>query len=169
MRTETKNVMRAIRVEKVVLNVGCGTKLPVETAKTILELVSGKTAVITTTKRRNTFNVPKNKPIGCKVTVRKGVDAFLARLLEAKENALGGESFDAYGNFAFGIREYIDIPGMEYDPKTGIIGMDVCVSLERTGFRVKRRRLSSKIGRYHRIPKEEAIAFMKERFGTKVE
>ncbi len=63
--------MRLIRVEKAVLNIGCGTKLPIENAKTVLERLTNATVVITKTKRRSTFNVPRDKPIGCKVTVRE--------------------------------------------------------------------------------------------------
>ncbi|MBI2971961.1 MAG: 50S ribosomal protein L5 [Candidatus Aenigmarchaeota archaeon] len=161
--------MKRIRIEKVVLNIGCGTTLPIENARTVIERVAGAKAVITKTKRRSTFNVPKNKPIGCKVTVRKGAEAFVKRLLESKENRLSPGNFDAYGNFAFGIREYIDIPGMEYDPKLGIVGMDVCVTLERPGYAVKRRRLPVPVGKKHRITHEEAMQFAKEKFGVQIE
>ena len=90
-------------------------------------------------------------------------------LLEAKENRLSSRSFDGTGNFSFGIKEYIDVPGMEYDPKIGILGMDVCVTLERPGYRVKRKRLGSKIGKNHVITKQDAMEFMKENFGVAIE
>lgn len=167
MKTK-ENPMRRIRVEKVVLNVGCGTKLNPENAKIILERITGTKPVITKTKRRTTFNVPKNKAIGCKVTIRKNVNEFLKRLLEAKENRLKAESFDASGNFSFGVKEYIDIPDMDYDPKIGLIGLDVCVSLIRPGYSVRHRALPNKVGAKHVITKDEAIAFAKQ-FGVKVE
>src|SRR3989338_8110852 len=138
--------MRDIEIEKIVLNVGCGTKLSPETAKTVLERVSGKKAVIINSRKRSTFNVPKNKPIGCKVTVRKGKEEFLERLLEAKEKKLQPSNFDNHGNFAFGIKEYIDVPGMEYDPKIGIIGMDVCITLQRKGYSIKRKVIPRRVG-----------------------
>ncbi len=163
------NPMRQIRVEKIVLNVGCGTTKNIEHARTVLETISGSKCVITKTKRRNTFNVPKNKPIGCKVTIRKNVNEFLKKMLTAKEDMLKAENFDSTGNFAFGVKEYIDIPGMEYDPKIGIIGFDVCVSLERPGYSVKKRRIPSKVGKRHLIKKEEAMAFAKEKFGVVIE
>ena len=163
------SVMRGIRVEKIVLNIGCGTKLNVEHAKTILEAISGSKAVITKTKKRSTFNVPKNKPIGCKVTVRKNASEFLKRLLNAKDSKLQEGNFDDSGNFAFGIKEYIDIPDMEYNPKIGIIGLDVCVSIERPGYSVKRRRLSKKIGKKHLISKEDAMEFAKKNFGVEIQ
>lgn len=161
--------MRDIKIEKITLNIGCGTKTPIDTATTILKNVSGGKVVITKTKKRSTFNVPKNKEIGCKITLRKNTTPFLKRLLEAKENKLRMSNFDRTGNFSFGIREYIDVPGMEYDPKLGVLGFDVCVTLERPGYRVKRKRLSGKLGKGHLIKKEDAVEFAKEKFGIIVE
>src|SRR3989338_5594931 len=161
--------MRDIKIEKITLNIGCGTKTPIDTATTILKNVSGGKVVITKTKKRSTFNVPKNKEIGCKITLRKNTIPFLKRLLEAKENKLRMSNFDRTGNFSFGIREYIDVPGMEYDPKLGVLGFDVCVTLERPGYRVKRKRLSSTVGKAHLIKKEEAIEFAKEKLGIQIE
>lgn len=160
--------MRKIRIEKVVLNVGCGTKLNPEYAKIILERITGTKAVITKTKKRTTFNVPKNKAIGCKVTIRKNATEFLKRVIEARENSLKSTSFDSGGNFSFGVKEYIDIPDMDYDPKIGLIGLDVCVSLVRPGYSIKHRALPGKVGAKHFIKKEEAIEFVRQ-LGIKVE
>ena len=164
-----ENVMRNIRIGKVVLNIGCGTTMPVEQAKKILEMASGSKAVVIKSRRRSTFNVPKNTPIGCKVTVRKSVNEFVKRMLEARENQLSASNFDVNGNLAFGIKEYIDIPKMEYDPKIKISGMDVCVSVERSGYSTKRKRISRKVGKKHLVTKEESIEFMKENFGVNIE
>ena len=161
--------MRDIRIEKITLNIGCGTKTPIETARTVLNNVSGGKVVITKTRKRSTFNVPKNKAIGCKITLRKNTESFLKRLLEAKENRLRAGNFDSTGNFSFGIREYIDVPNMEYDPKIGVLGFDVCVTLERPGYRVKRKRLPRRLGKGHVIKKEEAIEFAAQKFGIKIE
>ena len=161
--------MRGERIEKITLNIGCGTKTSIDHAKTILEMISEKKVVITRTAKRTTFNVPKDKPIGCKVTIRKNTEEFLKRMLEARDNKLSEKNFDSTGNFAFGVKEYIDIRGMDYDPKLGILGFDVCVTLERPGYRVKRKRLSSRIGKGHRIRKEDAMQFVKEKFGVTIE
>lgn len=161
--------MKDIKIEKITLNIGCGTKTPIETAKTILKNISGGKVVVTKTKKRTTFNVPKNKAIGCKITIRKNTGTFLKRLLEAKENVLRNSNFDNTGNFSFGIKEYIEVPGMEYDPKLGVLGFDVCVTLERPGYRVKRKRLSSIVGKKHLIKKDEAIEFAREKLGVKIE
>ena len=161
--------MREIIIEKITLNVGCGTKTSLDNAQTVLRNVSGGKVVLTKTKKRSTFNVPKNKDIGCKITIRKNTGSFLKRLLEAKENKLRMSNFDNTGNFAFGVREYIDVPGMEYDPKLGVLGFDVCVTLERPGYRIKRKRLSSRLGKDHVIKKEDAMEFAKKTFGIEIE
>ena len=160
------NIMREIRIDKVVLNIGCGTTMKIDDAKAILEMISGSMVVITKTKKRTTFNVPKDKPIGCKVTVRNGAGELLRRLLTAKENTLSGSNFDNTGNFSFGIKEYIEVPGAEYNPKIGITGFDVCVTLARPGYRVKRKSMVSSIGKKHMIKKEDAIKFVKEKFNS---
>jgi large subunit ribosomal protein L5 len=162
--------MRAVRVEKVVLNIGCGTKLPVETAQTMLERITGRKVVITKSQTRSTFSVPKGKPIGCKVTVRrrKGAEELLRSLLQAREGKLPAGSFDATGNVAFGVKEYIDVPGVEYDPKMPMIGFDVCVTLERPGYRTKRKRLGCKVGKAHTLTAADAAEFMKSAFGVEV-
>jgi len=159
--------MKEIRIEKVVLNIGCGTKYPIANAKKILEGLSGKKAIVMKSKRRSTFGVTKGKEIGCKVTIRKNTKELLKRLLEAKEN-LEESNFDDTGNLSFGIKEYIDVPGMEYDPGITITGFDVSVTLERPGYSVKKRKIAEKIGKGHLIKKEEAIEFMRKEFGVEV-
>ena len=160
------NRMLQVRIEKITLNMGCGTDTPVDVARQILERVSNSKVVITHTKKRTTFNVPKNKAIGCKTTIRGGKEEFLKRMLEARENRLKESNFDNSGNFSFGIKEYIDIPKMEYDPKLGVLGLDVCVTLERPGYRVKRKKIFKKLGKNHTIKKEDAMKYVQEKFGT---
>ncbi len=52
---------------------------------------------------------------------------LLKRLFEAKGNRVNGRSFDNMGNVSFGILEHIDIPGIKYDPKIGILGLDISI------------------------------------------
>jgi len=166
------NPMREVRLEKVTVNMGAGESGPkLEKCKKIMETLTGKKVVITLTHKRTTFGVAKKRPIGVKVTLR-GEEAmeFLKRVLQAVENKLSYSQFDDNGNFSFGIREYIHIPGMKYDPDVGILGMDVCVTLERPGFRVKKRRIRpGKIGKSHRISKGEAVEWAKENLGVEIE
>lgn len=168
MADKNENPMRRVSVEKVVLNIGCGTKLPIETAKSLLERITNAKVVITQSRTRSTFNIPKGKPLGCKVTIRNGAEELLKRLLQARENTLPESSFDATGNVAFGVKEYIDVQGVQYDPKMPMIGFDVCVTLERPGYRVKRKRLAHTVGGKHALKADDARKFMKEKFGVKI-
>lgn len=165
------NPMRAIRLEKVTLNISVGDdREKVEKAKSMLEQLTGKTVVITATRKRSTFGVAKGRPIGAKTTLRGAAAAeVLKRCLQAKENVLRPSVFDAQGNFSFGIEEYIDIPGIKYDPDIGIIGLDVTVTLERPGYRIARRRLRKRpVGKKHRITPEEARAWAEKELGVTV-
>ena len=58
----------------------------------------------------------------------------------------------------------------KYNPDIGIFGMDVNIVLNRPGYRIaKKSRKSAKIGKMHRINREEAIEFFKQKYGVEVE
>ena len=163
--------MRRVRLDKITLNIGAGESGPkLEKAKTVLERIAGKQPVTTITRTRNTFGVATHRPIGAKVTLRgPAADALLRRLLQAVEGKLKPGQFDAQGNFSFGIGEYINIPGVKYDPEIGILGLDVCVTLSRPGYRVQRRALrTARVGKRHRITPADARHFVKEAYGVNV-
>ncbi len=166
--------MREILIEKVTVNIGVGQPgESLDHARDLLSrLAGGRKTVETRAKRREpTFKLRKDLPIGTKVTIR-GPDAkeFLEKALTAKRKVLKESNFDKQGNFSFGIHEYIDFPGVKYDPSMAMFGFDVCVSLTRKGRRVALRKLrSAKIGKKHRIAKEEAMEFVKTSFDVKFE
>ncbi len=170
--TEEKASMKAIRVEKVTINMGVGeTGEALNKASEIMKKLTGMVPLQTRCKVKiPTWGIREGLPIGIKVTLRKKKAAdFLKTALQAKENTLTKRNFDKRGNFGFGIKEYIDLPGAKYDPKLGIRGFDVLVTLERPGFRVKKRRMRpSAIGKKHMITREEAMGFMHQAFGTNV-
>ena len=167
------NPMREIRIEKVCLNIGCGGDLEkIERAEKLLKKLTGREKVlITKSKKRSTFGIAKGKPVGVKVTLRKKEAVeFLKKALAAVDNKIKESNFDEEGNFSFGVKEYIDLPGVKYDPSIGMLGFDVCVTLERPGFRIKRRRKEKrKIPKAHKIKREEAIEWVKKNFGVEVE
>ena len=166
------SLMKTIKIEKVTLNIGAGkdqTKL--EKGLLLLNSIANATPIKTiTNKRIQEWGLRPGLPIGCKLTLRRDkAIKLLPRLLEAVENKLNERQFDDNGNLAFGIHEYIEIPGVKYDPKIGILGLQVCVTLERPGYRIKRRRLlPRKIPARHRISKKEAIEFMSKNFSVKL-
>ncbi|MFH0752178.1 MAG: 50S ribosomal protein L5 [archaeon] len=163
--------MKDIKVEKVTLNIGTGKPGPeLEKALKLLNKITGKKPCETKTKKRiPTWGVRPGLVIGCKVTVRgKEAEALLERLFLATDHKLDPRKLDSTGNLSFGIKEYLDIPGTEYDISIGIIGLDAAVTLTRAGYSIKRRKLKSKsIGKKHRITKEEARAFLEEKFKVK--
>jgi large subunit ribosomal protein L5 len=163
------NPMKEILIEKITLNMGVGESGPkLEKTKRILEKISGAKVVKTASRRRSTFGVPKGKEIGVKTTMRGGdLKKTVQRLLKAVGNTMKMSQFDAQGNFSFGVAEYIEIPGMDYEPEIGIVGLDVSVTLKRRGYRVKRRKYrKATIGKRHRITPEEAIEWAKKELGV---
>jgi large subunit ribosomal protein L5 len=171
--TPRKDPMRETRIGKVVVNMSVGQSgEPLNRAMTVLEQLTGQRPCTRRAKQTiRTFGIRRREPIACMVTLRgEGAERFLRRALDAVGNRVPPRSFDGHGNFAFGIREHIDIPGTRYDPSLGIVGMDVMVTVERPGYRVaRRRRARSKVGRGHRVTREEAMEFIESRFGTEVE
>jgi len=172
MSQQTQNLMKKISLAKVVLNMGIGKSgEPIEIGKKTLVQITGKKPNARNAKKAHReWGVRKGEPIGIAVTVR-GDDAtkLLKRLLAAKDNQIMERSIDNEGNLSFGIKEYIDIPEIKYDPNIGILGLEVSVSLARPGFNIKlRSRRKTKVGKNHRITKNDAIKFLTEEFGVEV-
>jgi large subunit ribosomal protein L5 len=167
-----ENPMKQPKISSVTINIGVGgSGETLNKALNVLESLTGQKSTATLAKKNvRDFNIRKGERIAAKVTLRKikAID-FLKRALEVKEFKLPKKSYDPYGNVSFGISEHIEIPGAEYDPDIGIFGMDVCIALERSGFRIKRRRNNRKrIPPSHKLTRDEAILYMKKNFGVKV-
>jgi large subunit ribosomal protein L5 len=166
------NPMQQPRIEKVTLNVGAGKEQSrLEKGVAILRMITGIEPMKTVTNKRiPTWGLRPGLPIGCKLTLRKiKAVEVLKRLLDAKNKKLQPSQFDEAGNISFGIHEYIDIPGVTYDPKIGVLGLQVCVTLEKPGYRVKRRKIEQKkLPRKHMVNKQEAMVFMQKNFGVNI-
>lgn len=164
----SENPMKKIKIGKVVVNISVGQSgQPLRNAMNILENITGQAPNQRAAKQSiRPWGIRKGEPMACAVTLRdEKADTFLRKAFAAIGNRLNPKSFDQYGNFSFGIKEHIDIPGTRYDPQTGIIGMDVAVTVERLGYRVSRRKRSrSKVGSSHRVTKEEAQRFIAETY-----
>jgi large subunit ribosomal protein L5 len=161
-----------IRIAKVVLNIGVGRSgEAIERARRVLEeLVNQKASFRKAKKSIRDFGIHKGEPIGMMVTLRGDkAESTLKLLLESKENRISSSTFDNFGNCSFGIKEHIEIPGVRYSPEVGIFGMNVSVVLERPGARVARRKRSpAKVGKSHRVSREEAIAFFRDHLKIEV-
>lgn len=166
------NQMKQISVEKLTLNFGAGKdQTLLKKGILLLKDLTGKEPVQTKAKKRlAAWGLRPGLPIGCKITLRgKKAQELLVRLLKAKENNLRPSMFDKSGNISFGIAEYIDIPESKYNPEIGIIGLQVCITLKRPGYRVKTRRLKTvKVGKAHLITQQDSMDYMKLTYNVAV-
>ncbi|MFX0003342.1 MAG: 50S ribosomal protein L5 [Candidatus Hodarchaeota archaeon] len=167
-----KNPMKKPYLEKIVLNIGVGVGgEELEKAVTVLETITDQKAMKTLSKTNvKEFNLRKGRPIGTKVTVRgQNANKLLKKLLIVNNNKILERSFDDYGNFGFGITEHISIPGIEYDNRIGIWGLDCVGRVVKPGMRVKFRKKSrSKVPKHHYLTREETQYFLKQKFGVEI-
>jgi len=160
------------KIAKITVNIGvgeAGEKL--KKAETVLQNLTGQKPVQTLSKTTNKdWGLRKQMAIGCKVTLRKKVaEKFLSDALKTRENKIADYSFDDQGNFSFGVPDHTLFEGQKYDPNIGIFGMDICVTIEKPGYRVKHRRVDRrKIPYRHQVTKEAAIEFIAENFNAEV-
>jgi large subunit ribosomal protein L5 len=172
MTVKTESQMKRLAIPKIVVNMGVGESgEKLAKAETLLESLTGQRPTRTFSKSTiKPWGTRKGAPTGCKVTLHGSKkEVFLKKALDAVENRIKVSSFDDNGNFSFGIREHIDLEGIKYDPNVGIFGMDVCVSVERPGYRVKRRKiLKSKISKGHLVKKEATMNFLKSRYKLEI-
>jgi large subunit ribosomal protein L5 len=133
------NAMQVPKITKIVLNMGIGeatqdSKL-VQVAVGELEKIAGQKVVVT--KARNAiaqFKIREGQAVGAKVTLRKvRMYEFLDRLINIALprvrdfRGLTDRSFDGNGNYAFGIKEHIIFPEIDYDRIDRVWGMDVII------------------------------------------
>jgi large subunit ribosomal protein L5 len=163
---KTENPTRKIRIEKVVFNVG-GTAEQLEKGVKLLKIITGKTpAKMKSHKRIPAFGVRPKLEVGAVVTIRKDADKVLKRMLTAIDNKLRKKQISV-NNFSFGIKEYIEIPSMEYQRDIGMLGLDVTVVFKRAGRRVGIRKIKTgKVSPRQKITREEIIKFMEDNFQT---
>ena len=160
------------RIDKVVVNLNVGKSgEPLEKASKVLKELTTQMPVKRKAKKTiRDFGIRQGESIACVVTLRKQAALdFLKKVMPVVDNKISRSSFDKQGNFAFGIKEHIEIAGVKYDPDVGIFGMDVCVSVNRPGNRVKiRRKHKAHIGSKHLLTPEESVIFVKQTLGVEI-
>ena len=167
MKKKKNNPMREIKIEKVVLSIG-GLAEELEKGVKLLEFLTNRKPMKTRAKKRiPSLGVRPRLEIGAVVTLRKNYENLLKRLLASVDNTLKKKQISE-NNFSFGIEEYIEIPGIEYQREIGTRGLDVTIIFKRNGRRVKLKKIKrGKIPKRQMISKEEIIKFMEENFQTK--
>jgi large subunit ribosomal protein L5 len=160
------------RIEKVTINIGVGEAGErLKKAETVIKSITGRKPVETLSKTTNKdWSLRKRMPIGCKVTLRnKEADEFLKEALLTRDNKIADYAFDEQGNISFGIPDHTLFKSQKYDPNIGIFGMDVCITMKKPGYRVKRRRIQrSHIPKKHLVKKEETMKVFAEKYNVEV-
>ena len=160
------------KIEKVTVNIGVGEAGErLEKAQSVLKDITGHSPIQTLSKiTSKDWALRKRMPIGCKVTLRKNdAEKFLIEALKTRENKIAEYAFDEQGNISFGIPDHTLFASQKYNPNIGIFGMDVSVTMEKPGYRIKRRRLlRRKIPSRHKIKREETISYFHDKFKVEV-
>ena len=132
-----KNVMEVPKLEKIVVNIGCGdatsnSKL-LEASMRDLELITGQKPVATKAKKSIAgFKLREGQAIGCKVTLRgENMYNFLDKLISITLprvrdfRGISNKAFDGRGNYTLGLTEQLIFPEIEYDDVVKVRGMDI--------------------------------------------
>ena len=135
-----KNDMMIPRLDKVVLNIGCGAAAvrdskKAKSAQADLTSIAGEKAMTTTAKKSIAgFRVREEMPLGAKVTLRGDrMYDFLDRLITIAMprvrdfRGVSGKSFDGRGNYATGLKEHIVFPEIDFDKVDETWGMDIVI------------------------------------------
>ncbi len=134
-----KNPHEIPKLTKIVLNMGVGAavtdKKKLNNAMEELALIAGQKPVMTSARKSiATFKLREGMPIGCKVTLRsERMYEFLERLVNIALprirdfHGITGKNFDGKGNFAFGIKEQIVFPEINYEKVEDVRGLDIVI------------------------------------------
>lgn len=132
-----KSVMQVPKIDKVVVNVGCGDARDnpkiMEAVVRDLGIITGQKAVVCKAKKSvANFKLREGMPIGAKVTLRgdmmyEFVDRLFAIALPRVRDFRGisGNAFDGRGNYSVGVREQLIFPEIDYDKIDAVRGMDI--------------------------------------------
>ncbi len=132
-----RNAMATAKLEKIVLNMGCGEAAHdakvLEAAQRDLGLIAGQRPLVTRAKKAiSNFKIKEHDPIGCKVTLRRRrMYEFLDRLVNVALprirdfRGLSPNGFDEGGNYSFGLKEHTIFPEIQVDRVQFPLGMDV--------------------------------------------
>lgn len=134
-----KNTMQIPKLEKIVINIGVGEATTnvkaVDAAASDLAAITGQKPIICKAKKSlAAWHIREGMPLGCKVTLRgEKMYEFLDRLINVALprvrdfRGISAQSFDGRGNYAFGVKEQLIFPEIEYEKIDKLRGMDIIV------------------------------------------
>ncbi len=159
-------------IEKVTVNIGVGESgEKLAKAQTVLTGIAKQKPVQTISKTTSKdWGLREGMPIGCKVTLRgKKAHDLIVEALKTRDNKISDYSFDGQGNFSFGIPDHTSLKDQKYDPNIGIFGMDISVTMQKPGYRIRRRRIDQrKIRQSQHITEEETKEYLIKEFHVEV-
>ena len=132
-----KSVMQIPKLDKVVINVGCGEAITnskvIDAIIADLGLITGQKAIPCRAKKSvANFKLRAGMTIGAKVTLRgEKMYEFVDRLFNAALprvrdfRGINPNAFDGRGNYAMGVKEQLIFPEIEYDKIDKVRGMDI--------------------------------------------
>ena len=132
-----KNVMQIPKLDKVVINVGCGeakeNSKVVDAVISDLSAITGQKPIVCKAKKSGAnFKLREGMPIGVKVTLRsEKMYEFVDRLFNVAFprvrdfKGISANSFDGRGNYSTGIKEQLIFPEIEFDKIDKVRGMDI--------------------------------------------
>jgi large subunit ribosomal protein L5 len=135
-----KNDMQIPRLDKIVLNIGCGAEAVKDSKKgkaavEDLTAIAGQKAMATKAKKSIAgFRVREDMTLGAKVTLRgdrmyEFLDRLITIALPRVRDFRGVKpSFDGRGNFAMGMKEHIVFPEIDFDKVDEVWGMDIVIT-----------------------------------------
>ncbi|WP_425045031.1 50S ribosomal protein L5 [Primorskyibacter sp. S87] len=136
-----KNDMMIPKLDKIVLNIGCGAEAvkdskKAKSAQEDLTAIAGQKALVTKAKKSIAgFRVREDMPMGAKVTLRGDrMYEFLDRLITIALprvrdfRGVSGASFDGRGNYAMGMKEHIVFPEIDFDKVDEAWGLDIVIA-----------------------------------------
>ena len=170
-KSENKELFKP-KIEKITINIGVGEAGErLKKAESVLESLTGQKPIQTLSRTTNKdWGIREQMPLGCKITLRgKKATEFLTDALNTRENKMAEYSFDDQGNLSFGIPDHTLFKTQKYDPNIGIFGMDISITMEKPGYRVKRKRIARrKIPSKYKIKREETMKFFTDNFNVEV-
>lgn len=166
-KNKSANVMRTVKIDKIAVHVG-GVGEELERGVRLLKLLTGRIpAKMKSNKRIPALGVRPGLEVGAVVTLRKDFQPFLKKMFATIDNKLRRRQI-AKNQFSFGIKEYIEIPGMEYQRDIGMKGFDVTVVFKRSGRRVRLKKIKrGRVSPRQDIPPSEIIKFLEENYEIK--